>query len=164
MTVIAAQVFDDRIEFAADSQTSRGWRKETSIGAAKIWHPQENLVIGASGLVKETVMMRAFSRRVRPARPDEEGIAEWILSFDDELRTKAKIGTDNSYLVGFDGTLWAVRHFEIIRIHDYYAIGSGSDFALPALMLGANVRQAVEAAIQFDLYCSGEIVEASLPR
>lgn len=44
----------------------------------------------------------------------------------------------------------------------YFAIGSGRDFALGALAMGATAAEAVRAAIQFDVYSGGPIQALSL--
>ena len=38
------------------------------------------------------------------------------------------------------------------------AIGSGAEFAIGAMRMGASAIQAVEVAIEFDIYCGGEVV------
>jgi hypothetical protein len=44
----------------------------------------------------------------------------------------------------------------------YFAIGTGSKYALGALSAGATVKEAVEIACKYDLYCSAPIQEITL--
>jgi ATP-dependent protease HslVU (ClpYQ) peptidase subunit len=39
----------------------------------------------------------------------------------------------------------------------HWAIGSGSDFALGAMAMGADARQEVKVAMKFDVYTSGRV-------
>jgi ATP-dependent protease HslVU (ClpYQ) peptidase subunit len=41
---------------------------------------------------------------------------------------------------------------------DAFAVGSGSDFALAAMYLGATAEEAVELACELDIYCSLPVV------
>lgn len=43
--------------------------------------------------------------------------------------------------------------------HKFFAIGSGRDYALAAMHLGKNSREAVEVAIHFDNNTGGEVIE-----
>ena len=43
------------------------------------------------------------------------------------------------------------------EVNNYSAIGSGSKYAVAALYLGEEPKKAVEIAIEFDLYCSGDV-------
>lgn len=40
---------------------------------------------------------------------------------------------------------------------EFYAIGSGSDYAMGALAMGANANRAVEIAAQFDPHCGAPV-------
>lgn len=53
---------------------------------------------------------------------------------------------------------WNLSGQEWTRLkRKYHAIGSGRDFAMAAMALGRNAFQAVELAVDFDVYSGGEI-------
>lgn len=61
------------------------------------------------------------------------------------------------FLLIIKNRIFVINCLKVNEIEDYYAIGSGSDFSLPALMLGKNTKEAVEIASELDLYTGGKI-------
>lgn len=49
-----------------------------------------------------------------------------------------------------DGTVWA-------RLHGFYAIGSGREYAMAAMALGKSAKEAVELAARLDVNTGGDI-------
>lgn len=70
---------------------------------------------------------------------------------------------EESYYLVFDKSkqeLCELSHQGVFKItSEYYAIGSGMDFALAAMDTGASAREAVEIACQRDVYSGGLITE-----
>ncbi|ODT84837.1 hypothetical protein [Phenylobacterium sp. SCN 70-31] len=57
-----------------------------------------------------------------------------------------------------DGKIYVLQETGIcLSGAEYYAIGSGSEFALGAMAMGASAEEAVRAAIKHDCYSGGEI-------
>lgn len=50
-------------------------------------------------------------------------------------------------------------NMSIVRIDKIHAIGSGADFAMGAMCLGASPREAVKVASKYDVYTGGKIRE-----
>jgi len=50
------------------------------------------------------------------------------------------------------------------RVEKFEAIGAGSDFALAALFLGKDSREAVEVACQLSIYCEEPIISFEMRR
>ena len=74
--------------------------------------------------------------------------------YEEEKKSPAMILVDvpNPHLAWYlVGSMW----MRILR--DFHAIGSGRDFAMAAIALGKNAREAVELAAQFDIYTGGDV-------
>lgn len=90
---------------------------------------------------------------------------EWFESDFEEstVPTPAKNGEDscngNGLMVGPKGTIRIIEDAGYFDLEgEYYAIGSGMDFALGALAHGATAEEAVAAALVHDRYSGGPIV------
>lgn len=86
--------------------------------------------------------------------------AEWIGGRRRRVDYPAASSESGSVVSVFDGREWR-RYFsdgpgyEIVR--GPWVIGSGSDFALAALLMGADAVQAVRVAVQLDINSGGPI-------
>lgn len=58
-----------------------------------------------------------------------------------------------------DRTIWVYEHGpHPAQYHDpFIAIGCGRDYALAAMHLGCNAKQAVEVACKFDVFCGNGV-------
>lgn len=61
-------------------------------------------------------------------------------------------------------TFYGTRLYPTTMDAPYFAIGSGSPYALGAMANGATAKQAVEAAIKHDLFSGGHIRHLSVER
>lgn len=52
---------------------------------------------------------------------------------------------------------WSSIHRIVYSAKEYAAFGCGNKFALGAMSAGADAKQAVEIACQYDIYCGGGI-------
>lgn len=84
----------------------------------------------------------------------EDGMAfvEWLLH-GEEAASKPQVDESFRALVIREGKCFRYEYklypFEILE--PFHAIGSGRDFALAAMALGRNAREAVELAMLFDI-------------
>jgi ATP-dependent protease HslVU (ClpYQ) peptidase subunit len=78
---------------------------------------------------------------------------------------------DSTFLIGTGEGIFKVSHdMDVARFKQYYAIGSGSEYALGAMhqlydqsLDAAEIaRRAVRTAIEFDVNCGGEVTEHAL--
>jgi hypothetical protein len=77
---------------------------------------------------------------------------------------KPLIGKDDDFdglLIKPDGTAWMLNKLlYLVRIESsHYATGSGRDFALMAMRLGKNAREAIELASEQDIWTGMGITE-----
>ena len=127
---------------ADDCQTTAGGGQIVSLTAPKCYSHNGN-VLGVSGLVGDNLK-----------------ILEWFL---DGMKTShPKIDEDSEGLIiNADGEmygLWENQFMTRLEGCEFYAIGSGSPIALGAMHMGATAIEAVEAAIEYDIYTGGEIM------
>jgi hypothetical protein len=74
--------------------------------------------------------------------------------FQDWLKKKTdKTYIENSYILVFDKKVFKTEGFYVVEVTDYAAIGAGMDFSLTCLALGHSVKEAVEMACHFSIYC-----------
>jgi ATP-dependent protease HslVU (ClpYQ) peptidase subunit len=73
---------------------------------------------------------------------------------------------DTSFLIANDSGIYKISHdMDVCRFQQYFAIGSGSEYALGALGVlfeqetdaSAIVRRVVQIAMRFDAHCGGPI-------
>lgn len=71
----------------------------------------------------------------------------------DKPDLRALMIAPNGSLFLFEDSIWPSGP---INAGEFYAIGSGSDYAMGAMAMGASAVEAVRVAIQFDPNCGGE--------
>jgi len=140
---------------AADSITVRGWTKTVNNGRNTKLFEENGVVVGSSGLARDSGLLRLFLRTRRPAAADEASIVDFFSEFADWMKKRTEVyGTDNDFIIGFEGRVFHFRDFFVDEIVSYEAIGAGMDYALGALQNGASASEAVEAAIALSCFCA----------
>lgn len=160
MTVIAARKVDGNIHFAADQQTTAGWRKVggKEIELGKLF-AVNGMVIGSAGYRSTALMFAHFARNHAPADATEIDVANFVIEFVEWMvKRTPKFEMENTFLIGFNGELFRVYDtFSVFRVPEFASIGSGQDFALAAMHLGHSPKEAAKVAAKLDLHCSGKI-------
>lgn len=160
MTVIAARKIDGNIHFAADQQTTAGWRK---VGAEEAHLGKlfsiNGMVIGSAGLRSTSLMMAHFARNHCPAEATEVDVASFVLEFIEWMTKRTpKFELKNCFIIAFRGELFKVYDgLDTFAVPEFASIGSGQDFALAAMHLGHSPKEAAKVAAKLDVHCSGEI-------
>lgn len=155
MTTIVAIEKRDHVVIGWDTQTTAGnetWQSD------KVFAVGDDLVIGASG----PTFVGQLLRCMKPPALDTWDVDRWMTrqfapAFADELdRYKLLCGTPPSWggraLVVARGRVYLV-HSDLSwsrRPSGLYAIGSGADYALGAMTVGADAHAALEAAALYD--------------
>lgn len=164
MTVVAVKKYNDKIVMSCDSQTTYGTRykvekmRETSpvkSDMGKIFI-ENDMLIGCSGAVSESNLLKLFARNHKPKSADVDGILEFLLEFRDYI---AKRTAEPAYKIDnqtFGGKVFECYDMDVTERPTFWAIGSGMFLALSALHLGQTPEEAVNVAKQYDLYCGGE--------
>jgi ATP-dependent protease HslVU (ClpYQ) peptidase subunit len=89
----------------------------------------------------------------------EHDIVEFIVEHWEWRKKKnGEYKPSGYFLFVFDGKLFSVTEYLDIDYHDYWAIGSGWEYARAALHLGHDVREAIKVACDLTIYC-GEPIE-----
>jgi ATP-dependent protease HslVU (ClpYQ) peptidase subunit len=136
MTTIA---FDGKT-LAADSQSTTG---STRGRAVKIAKSADGFVVAGAG---EFAVVKQWIRWVLDGRPAERQpeLADEATVIVLEPRGRAVMFSGSAVSQPLPRKQWA--------------IGSGSDFALGAMAMGADARTAVKVACRFDVYSGGRVV------
>ena len=161
MSVVAAKVYDDRIEIAADSIIVTGDMKRAGI-FSKLEHIND-MIIGACGVAREIALMWQFAKTHKPESATERDILTFIVEF---LKWKRDFGggtdIENTYIIVYQGKLFEVEDTFVNQIKDYIAIGAGMYFATAALYLGKSPTEAVDVACKLNCYVSEPIVSFTM--
>lgn len=159
MSVVAAKVYKDKIVIAADTQTTWGQAIQSSANA-KLFKIKRNFIIGSVGDALEGQFMRLFCDSHFPKSSKEHDIVEFMVEFW-AWCTKKKDSYKPSgwFLIAFDGKLFSVTSGLDVTYHDYWAIGSGWEYARAALHIGHDPVEAVKVACDLTIYC-GEPIES----
>lgn len=139
---------------ASDTQITAGNEQQT-IEHVKLFKVDEDFAIGTAGSAEEGAIVKMLAHKLRPSRPDVDAMMEWLMAINATLEEATGHKSENHYLIIFEGHAFFMEGFFIYPIQGFDAIGSGSVYAKTALYLGADVNQAVDVAIFFDIFCSG---------
>lgn len=138
MTTIA---WDGRT-LAADRQVSFGGGRMGE--SAKIARRGDGALIGCAGVLGMADALR-----------------QWFLDGEQGPRPRLEAGADNTcaaFIVRPDGAIDHISETGVARIESaQFAIGSGADYALGAMSMGADARRAVEVAMGWDNGSGGGI-------
>ena len=160
MSVIAAKLYDNRIDFAADSITLRGDLKQTN-GPAKLV-AINGMVIGGCGLCEEISMMFRFAQTHHPETPTCRDVLAFFTEFLKWKPNGSCLKGSTDFLIGFKGHLFLIEDMYVSEIKDFVAIGAGRDYSLAALYLGHDPRDAVKVACDLSCFVSEPIVFISM--
>ena len=157
MSVVAARVYSDRIEVAADSIIILGDMKRT--GTFSKLEQVNDMNIGSVGLAEEISLMRQFAKTHKPESATERDVREFMIEFmkwKKELCGNSDI--ENDYIIAYQGRLFDVEGMFVNPVNDYVAIGAGMYFATAALYLGQSPQAAVKVACDLNYLVAEPIV------
>jgi len=159
VTVIAARVNGQCIEMSADSQFTRCGGHKNNTGLTEKIIRGSDFVIGVSGeaLLLTLVSMYAKNHPVGDGGVDR--VTEWGLEFLEYCRKKTDSWDQHgSLLLAHKSGLYAVYDWIPLVVTDFWAIGSGLQYAETAMYLGHSTEEAVLVAIQMAYGCGGNVV------
>jgi len=163
MSVVAVKKYKNRIVLGCDSQIStNGGNKllvdDKNIEFCKIIKTN-GLIIGLVGIPTDMSYMRMYAKTHKPKSTREEDMLEWFVEYVEWCRKKDKdySPSKSRFIAIYRKEVYMIDgDFEIRKIKDYYAMGSGGFLALGALFYDKTIKQAIRVAKEFDLYCGGE--------
>ena len=186
MSIVVAVRKGGRTSVAADSQSNFGSLKVPvrNTRARKI-RPIGNAILGTTGwALYEDIFEDFLQTREFPERAGKPAIFEFFLDLWKDLHERYpfvndQVHKDESPFGNLDATFviaspqgifYVASDLGVTQFEDYFAIGSGADFAMGALHqlystdldAEAIARRAVETAIVFNIYCGGDIQTLSV--
>lgn len=181
MSIVVAVKKDGLISVASDTQASFG---ETTVPiknhkAHKIRRFNTS-IIGKCGWALYENILDDYLDKKNPPLTDQKQIFKFFREFWKDLHLRYAFVNDQcddderspfgdldaSFIIAHDGGIFNISaNMNITEFKEYYAIGSGADFALGALYslydsdLNAAelAKKAVQTAMAFDLFCGGDI-------
>ena len=118
------------------------------------------MIIGSSGYAQETSILWDFANTHKPAAPTVQSMLDFMLEFAQWLGSYGlSPEIQNEYLIAYEGHLFEIESMFVHEISDFTAIGAGEDFALAALYLGHDPKEAVEVACKLCCVVSEPILE-----
>ena len=162
MSIVAVRIYDDEIIIAADSITVRGGGTQSKGGETKFvkLFDMNGMIIGGVGWCEELSLMQLFAQTTKPSRADSLGILDFMAQFSSWKNNKiTKPDIDNDYIIVFDRRVFSVNGWFVNEVTGYEAIGAGEDYALAAMYLGHDPKEAVEVACELSIYCEKPIIE-----
>ena len=165
MSEVAARIYEDRIEIAADSIITRG---DNKLNGAENKRPKlfeiNGMIVGIVGDGEDISLFRYYLKEHPIEEFDEYGITEFLLDFK---KWKKDVYPDDDtlsrFIIGYEGKCYSSDGISAFRIDDYFAIGAGDDHALGALHAGASPQEAVKAACDLCIYACEPILVESIP-
>ena len=173
MSVIAVKIKKGIIEIAGDSQTTWGSNKypkqDTSDkqikSSGKIFQVN-GMTFGCAGSVADIGLLQIFAKTHRPKEMERDSVFEWFIEFKQFALDKAKINFNDISIHGIiilEKKVFCFYDFmEVVEVKDFNAVGSGMWLAIGAMELKADVTEAVNVAIKYDLHCGGEVTKLEI--
>lgn len=166
MTTIAVSRTSTGVMFAADEQTSAGYQK--GFGAEKVFQ-NGSAMFGVAGDWRLSNILRWVLKV--PARTKDTSADEWVVcrlvpAIIKALDEHKSLEEDKGVVdVGMSIVLHAHGSTGYLdsslswhgSTHPFWAIGSGSEYALGAMQMGADAESAVEVAKIFDMGTGGDV-------
>ena len=164
MSVVVAKIYKDKIEMSSDSIAVKGWTKINNAQNKVVKLMKYNdMIIGGCGLSEEISLFFHYMKTHTIENVDEKGVLDFILEF---RRWKNDLtgcnDLKNEYIIAFKGKCFAIDNMLVLPIEDYYAIGAGMDYALGALYMGSNSKEAVKAACELCAFVSEPIISETI--
>lgn len=169
MSIGVVQITKDKIYIAADNQISydqnRFVDREQSFAPCKIVR-NEHVAFVSAGVLGVCVLFDIYSRSNKFLNDTDIDIMNYMVNFYQWLGSKdsSLSGTKNQFILVIGGKVFDVEGIMVREVKKYSAIGSGTFLALGAMRMGATALEAVETAIEFDLYCGGSPVSLEIER
>jgi len=183
MSVVVGVRKEGRLVLAADSLITFGSARmpEDNLKAEKIRALGDSLFASAGWGLYDDIIEDHVSQHPEVRLADEKAIFSFFLGLWRQLHERYSFvndqpgddkdspfgDLDTTFLIANRGGLFHVgSDMSVTRFRQYYAIGSGGDYALGALHVlyrqlddpAAVARGAVEAAVAFDTKCGGPIL------
>ena len=166
MSVVVAEVNDNKKTVAADSGVYSGW-SITPVKDVKISKLEKinDMILGGVGYAEENLLLFDYMKTHVLDVVDPEHIRQFIKEF---LKYKEELYLErclkNEYILAAKGKCYYIEGMMVSEIVNSWAIGAGRDYANGALYNGATAEKAVETSIALCAFVGGAIVSETLER
>lgn len=155
MSVCAVKKFEDgHIEVSADSQLTYDTTISSEFLNTSKMFEKNGIIVAAAGPIREINLLRLYFNKNLIGEASEENILEFMYDF---MLYKQSLGVSGElecqYILIIGDKMFSVIQGECLEIINYYAIGSGQDFAQAALFLGHTPEEACKVACNLNVYC-----------
>lgn len=165
MSIVCTRVGTSEIVMASDSQVTVGWTAFRDDHTVKLFASPLGMLVGGVGDAAPIALLKMFVQTRTPREATEDGMIEFVFAFRRWLSEHGYDADDeNTYHVAFNGRVFLIEGYFVQEIRDYHAIGSGMEYALAALYLGADAARAASVAAALNIYCSEPINTMMMPR
>jgi len=183
MSVIAAVRKGNRITIAADSQDNFGDLRPPAANHEAIkLREVGGAVLGSSGwALYDDIFEHYLGKKRRVSLHDRSSVFAFFVQFWKDLRKQYSFVNDQpgkesetpfanldaSFLVASPGGIFLVSsNMSVSEFRQYYAIGSGGDYAIGAIHAlyqeladpAAIAQRAIQAAMDYDASCGGRVL------
>ena len=165
MSVVAARVYEDRIEIAADSICVNGSTKLNGAEnkVSKLFKIGD-FVIGGVGESEELNLFRRYFKDNMISELNEDRLLDFLIEFKKWKKDLCESDEiENRYMIASKGKCFTAKKLFVFPVDDYYAIGAGEFFARGAMYMGATPVEAVKAACDLSIYVSEPIILETIP-
>ena len=141
MTVIA---YRDGV-VAADSQETM-WDGRIQ-QCTKLFKVNDSIVCTAGDSYTGLIYLEWYKKGANPEYIPDLSMVDISEDFECLVIEKENIYTINRFF----------QSYEIEMTEGFFALGCGAGYAMAAMEMGANAKEAVRVAIKYDAYCGGKI-------
>jgi ATP-dependent protease HslVU (ClpYQ) peptidase subunit len=165
VTTVVAEKSDGVLTFASDTQvTDDGY--QSTYGIRKVW-TTGNYLVGAAGDTRALHALHLMKpvHQAKSRNLDEQMLLWYPKVVEKYLTDLGIVDAEFEVLIGIDGEIFYMdADYDVSRIYErYYAIGSGSAYALGALSAGGDLKAAMKASMYYDVYTGGKVEVITSP-
>jgi ATP-dependent protease HslVU (ClpYQ) peptidase subunit len=163
VTVIAGKIEEDKIVIGSDGQRTWGWQAKEVLQDGKLI-VLPDIIVGGAGYGSHNNHMAVYLTSHKPQSSEKRDILQFFVEFNQWCDKMIKnFESQNCWLLAYDGRLTSVTYDLSVNYHDYWAVGSGWEYARTALHLGKTVEEAIEVACELTIFCAPPILIHELP-
>lgn len=117
------------------------------------------MIIGCVGDCEDGALMSIFGETHKPKLPDIESVTKFIVEFHKYKRELSGGGSQvtSEFIIVYQSKIFYCMDLLVMEIPEYTAIGAGMDYALTALHLGHDTKEAVKVACDLCVWVSEPI-------
>lgn len=154
MSVCAVRKTADAITVSCDTQLTCDTTISSQFLEFTKMFEKHGIIVAGAGPIREINLLKIFLEKNLIGEPSEENILMFMFDFSQfkqQMGLPVEIECQFIFVIG--DKIFSVIQGEVLEIPEYYAIGSGQDFAQAALFLGHSTEESVKVACNLNVYC-----------